>query len=181
MGGNQIDAYDPPRVGSCGISGNRRRPHHHRTDRAGLVYATRDAQDLRCPAGRRPANCPRQRRLVAYSSHARYALPSCLKDWLFTVTDNGIAQCFDARTGGEMERAFAAGRLQASPIAADGKLYSQTSRVSAPSSKPDRASRSWRRNQLDDDNRFAGRVRRQATSRGPRPCIALASNLMASR
>jgi outer membrane protein assembly factor BamB len=44
-------------------------------------------------------------------------------DLLFTITDNGIAQCFDARTGKLHWRERIAGDYKASPLAADGRIY----------------------------------------------------------
>src|SRR5439155_1898453 len=50
--------------------------------------------------------------------------PVAWKDWLFVVTDNGVAQCFDARSGEFLwKERLAAGDYKASPVAADGKVY----------------------------------------------------------
>src|SRR3569833_840438 len=44
-------------------------------------------------------------------------------DLLFIVTDNGIAQCIDARTGEQKWRERHGGKFKASPVAADGREY----------------------------------------------------------
>jgi outer membrane protein assembly factor BamB len=53
--------------------------------------------------------------------------PSMLvvKDELYTVTDNGVATCFNARTGDVHWTKRLAGDFSASPIFADGRLYFQ--------------------------------------------------------
>jgi outer membrane protein assembly factor BamB len=42
---------------------------------------------------------------------------------LYTMSDNGIACCFDAGTGEEKWRARIDGRYSSSPICADGRIY----------------------------------------------------------
>ena len=53
--------------------------------------------------------------------------PSMLavKDELYTVTDNGVATCFDARTGNVHWTKRLAGDFSASPVFADGRIYFQ--------------------------------------------------------
>ena len=53
--------------------------------------------------------------------------PSMLavKDELYTVTDNGVATCFDARTGKVHWTKRLAGDFSASPVFAEGRLYFQ--------------------------------------------------------
>lgn len=42
---------------------------------------------------------------------------------LFTVTDDGIANCYDAQTGKQLWRERLGGNFKASPVVADGKIY----------------------------------------------------------
>jgi outer membrane protein assembly factor BamB len=53
--------------------------------------------------------------------------PSVLvvKDELYTVTDNGVATCFNARTGEVHWTKRLAGDFSASPVFADGHIYFQ--------------------------------------------------------
>jgi outer membrane protein assembly factor BamB len=46
-----------------------------------------------------------------------------LDPYLFTVTDNGIAHCYDGATGQVLGQRRIGGNFSASPVAADGKLY----------------------------------------------------------
>lgn len=45
------------------------------------------------------------------------------KDWLFMITDDGVASCRDAKTGEVLGRARFSGNYWSSPVAADGKIY----------------------------------------------------------
>lgn len=51
------------------------------------------------------------------------ASPIYVKPHLFTVTDNGIVSCLDAKDGKILARKRIGGNFSASPIAANGKLY----------------------------------------------------------
>ena len=49
--------------------------------------------------------------------------PLLVGEELYMVSDNGIASCVDAKTGGELWRARLRGNHSASPIYADGRIY----------------------------------------------------------
>lgn len=51
--------------------------------------------------------------------------PLLVGDELYTVADNGIATCMDARTGNVHWRERLEGNFSASPVCADGKIYLQ--------------------------------------------------------
>lgn len=53
----------------------------------------------------------------------RNASPILVGDEVYTVADNGIAQCIDAKTGKVHWKNRLAGEYSASPIVADGKIY----------------------------------------------------------
>lgn len=52
--------------------------------------------------------------------------PLLVGDELYTVSDNGVASCFDARTGEVHWQQRLGGTYSASPLFADGKLYFQS-------------------------------------------------------
>ncbi|MGH9784356.1 MAG: PQQ-binding-like beta-propeller repeat protein, partial [Terriglobia bacterium] len=49
--------------------------------------------------------------------------PVVLGDYLYMVSDNGIATCLDAKTGKELWRERLNGNFSASPVSADGRIY----------------------------------------------------------
>jgi outer membrane protein assembly factor BamB len=49
--------------------------------------------------------------------------PVLWNDLLFVITDDGIAQCIDAKTGEQKWKERLQGDFKASPVAADGKVY----------------------------------------------------------
>jgi len=49
--------------------------------------------------------------------------PLVAGDELYVISDNGIASCFDARTGKVHWRERLAGSFTASPVYADGRIY----------------------------------------------------------
>ncbi len=78
----------------------------------------------------------------------------CLVVWgdlLFSVSDNGIAQCLDARTGKLLWKERLAGDYRASPLAAEGRIYflntAGLSTVVTASARFEKVSE----NQLDDE------------------------------
>jgi outer membrane protein assembly factor BamB len=127
MGGNQVDAYDPatgkqlwflPDIrGGRTITGP--------TLAHGLVYAT---QGMRGPllAVRPGAGNELSRGAIVWSqteSTPDSPCPVVWKDLIFWVTDNGFAQCCDARTGEPKWKERLGGDFKASPVAADGRVY----------------------------------------------------------
>ena len=127
MGGNQIDAYDPETGKQLwflpGIKGGRTVTGP--TLAAGLVYCTQgkkgpflairlgglgklgtDAIAWTEPQGTPDTPCP-----VVW------------KDHLFWVSDEGFAQCRDAKTGELKWKERLRGDFKPTPLAADGKIY----------------------------------------------------------
>jgi outer membrane protein assembly factor BamB len=77
--------------------------------------------------------------------------PVVLGDWLFTMSDSGIAQCFDAQTGKLHWKQRIGGNFKASPVAAEGRIYFQnTSGLTTIVAASDRYSK-LAENQLDDE------------------------------
>ena len=127
MGGNQLDAYDPASgkqrwylpdlIGGRTVTGP--------TVAHGLVYVTRG---MRGPllAVRPKGKGKLTRRAITWKYRAGTpdaCSPVVWKDLLFTITDDGIARCFDARRGPLKWKHRLPGQYKASPIAADGRIY----------------------------------------------------------
>ncbi len=127
MGGNQLDAYDPATGKQLwflpGLKGNRTITGPTPAD--GMVYAT----------------CGQRRELVAAKPGGAGELPASAVVWktkdgtpdtpcpvvsqglLFYVSDDGIAQCVDARTGEAKWKERLPVGHKASPLAAEGRVY----------------------------------------------------------
>ena len=127
MGANQLDGYDPDDGRQLwflpGLSGGRTVPSP--TAHNGLVYAVRGAQGaLVAVRGGGQGQLPQDR--IAWS-HRQNTPDTCCpvvyQGLLFTVSDDGIAQCLDAQTGQLQWRTRLKGPFKASPIAADGRVY----------------------------------------------------------
>jgi outer membrane protein assembly factor BamB len=121
VGANHIDAYDPTTGRQLwdvpGIEGSRTITGP--TLGAGLVYAT---------GGKRGPLVAAKLGGDIVWKHAQGTpdtpCPVLWKDWLFTVSDQGIAQCFDAHNGELLwKERLPTGDYKASPLAADGKIY----------------------------------------------------------
>jgi outer membrane protein assembly factor BamB len=127
MGANQIDAYDPADgkqqwflpgiVGGRTITGP--------TAAHGLVYAT---QGMRGPllAVRLDGRGKLTSEAVVWKETVGTADSCCpvvWKDLLFWITDNGIVQCHDAKTGQLKWKDRLTGNFKASPVAAEGRIY----------------------------------------------------------
>ncbi|MBI3837234.1 MAG: PQQ-binding-like beta-propeller repeat protein [Planctomycetia bacterium] len=127
MGGNQVDAYDPATgeqlwylaglVGGRTVTGP--------TPGEAVVYVTRG---MRGPLvavklggrGKRPISDI----VWKYDQGTPDTpCPVLWNDLLFTVTDDGIARAFDARTGQLHWKQRLAGDYKASPLAADARIY----------------------------------------------------------
>jgi outer membrane protein assembly factor BamB len=127
MGGNQLDAFDPLTGRQLwylpGIVGGRTVTGP--TVGRDLVFAT---QGKRGPflavrpegEGKLPpaAVVWKQPQGTADSSS-----PIAWQDWVFWITDNGIAQCYDARTGVLQWKERLSGDYKASPVIAAGRMY----------------------------------------------------------
>jgi outer membrane protein assembly factor BamB len=131
MGGNQVDAYDPSTgrqlwylpdiVGGRTITGP--------TVGSDMVYVTpgmrKDLMGIKlAPSLTSSGKLDEQSIAWRYPENTPDSCsPVIWKDLLFVVTDNGIAQCFDARTGAQHWRERLGGNFKASPVAADGRIY----------------------------------------------------------
>lgn len=127
MGGNQLDSYDPTTgqqlwylpgiVGGRTITGP--------TAGVGLVFATQGMKkDLL--AVRLGGQGKLTRRDVVWKETEATpdtCCPVLWQDLLFTVSDNGVAKCFDARTGNIRWKTRLPGGYKASPVAAEGRVY----------------------------------------------------------
>jgi outer membrane protein assembly factor BamB len=128
MGANVLDAYEPTTgqrlwrledlVGGRTVTGP--------TYGQGMIFAT---QGMRGPLvavkiGEQPGEL--SRRDIAWKEEAGTpdsCSPVLWDQWLFTVTDDGIARCFDALTGQLQWKERLPGGYKASPLAADGRIY----------------------------------------------------------
>ncbi|HVX10429.1 MAG TPA: PQQ-binding-like beta-propeller repeat protein [Pirellulales bacterium] len=127
MGGNQLDAYEPESgkqlwylpgiVGGRTITGP--------TVGLGMVFATQGMRkDLL--AVRLGGAGKLTRRDVAWKETEATpdsCCPVLWRDLLFTVTDNGVAKCYDAYTGHQRWKKRLPGDYKASPVAAEGRIY----------------------------------------------------------
>lgn len=127
MGGNQLDGYDPATgrrlwylpgiVGGRTITGP--------TAGAGMVFATQGMRkDLL--AVKLGGEGKLTRRDVAWNETEATpdtCCPVLWRDLLFTVTDNGVAKCYDAYTGHQKWKKRLPGDYKASPLAAEGRIY----------------------------------------------------------
>jgi outer membrane protein assembly factor BamB len=127
MGGNQIDGYDPATGKQLwflpGITGGRTITGPTLGD--GFVYAT---QGMRGPllAIKLDRNGKLESDDVVWKLSQGTADSSCpvvWRDWLFFISDNGIAHCLEARTGTVLWKERISGDFKASPIAAEGRIY----------------------------------------------------------
>jgi outer membrane protein assembly factor BamB len=127
MGGNQLDAYDPATgkqlwflkgiVGGRTITGPALGPE--------LAYVTEGMRGelLAVKLGGTGELTPRSIAWRYDSNTPDTCCPVISENLLFTISDNGIAMCFDARTGRAYWKQRMAGNYKASPIAADGRVY----------------------------------------------------------
>jgi outer membrane protein assembly factor BamB len=127
MGGNQLDAYDPATgkqlwylpgiVGGRTITGP--------TVGQGMVFATQGMKkDLL--AVRLGGDGEVTRRDVVWKETEATpdtCCPVLWQDLLFTVSDNGVAKCYDAYTGNLKWKKRLTGDYKASPVAAEGRVY----------------------------------------------------------
>jgi outer membrane protein assembly factor BamB len=127
MGGNELTAYDPgngkevwklPKlVGGRTVTGP--------TIGEGKVYTT---IGMRGPmlAVKLGSEGVLERSNVAWE-HRKGTSDTCCpvvwENYLFTVTDDGIARCFDANVGAVKWERRLKGEYKASPVAADGRIY----------------------------------------------------------
>jgi outer membrane protein assembly factor BamB len=127
MGGNQLDAYDPKNGTQLwrlpGLTGGRTVTSPTVADE--LIFATRG---LRGPL---LALKPKAERELTFRDIAwtysegspDSASPLVWNELLFTITDDGIARCFDAASGNIKWKERLKGQYKASPVAAEGRVY----------------------------------------------------------
>lgn len=130
MGGNQLDAYDPATgkqlwylpglVGGRTITGP--------TLGQGVVFATTGMrgplQAVNIADGQGKFDPARNVLWKHTTSTSDTCCPVLWGDLLFIVTDNGIASCFNAKTGENHWKERVGGRdYKASPLAAEGRIY----------------------------------------------------------
>jgi len=75
--------------------------------------------------------------------------PIVVGDELYTVSDNGIATCFDARSGSVHWTQRLGGNFSASPVSAAGRIYFQNEEGVTTVIEPGKAFRKLASNQLD--------------------------------
>ncbi len=127
MGGNQLDAYDP-RTGKqvwClpGLVGGRTVTGP--TVGGEMIFSTRGLRgDLLAVRSGGQGELTRQD--IAWTDSQGTPDSCCPVQWktlLFTVADDGIARCFEARTGELKWKRRLTGSYKASPVAADGYIF----------------------------------------------------------
>lgn len=139
MGGNQLDAYDPASGKQLwfvpGLTGGRTitgpvAGHGLAFVTAGMrgpIHGIYLSGDGKLDDGKRLTDGKRDKTdAVAWKEDQSTPDSSCpvlWQDLLFLVTDNGIATCFDARSGQRHWRERLKGDYKASPVAAEGRLY----------------------------------------------------------
>lgn len=131
MGGNQLDAYDP-RDGRQlwflpGLKGGRTVTGPTFAD--GMIYTTRGMRGalIAVPL---PSPTSKLQEITSDKVAWKYdqgtpdtCSPVVWQNWLFTVTDDGIARCFDATNGQLQWKQRLKGGYKASPVAAEGRVY----------------------------------------------------------
>jgi outer membrane protein assembly factor BamB len=126
-GGTQIDAYDPATGKQLwflpNLGGNRTITGP--TLAHGLVYATVGQRGPLLAvrpegSGKLPADA------IAWKQTGSTPDTPCPVVWrelIFTVSDNGVAQCLDAKSGAVKWNQRLSGDYKASPLAVDGRIY----------------------------------------------------------
>jgi outer membrane protein assembly factor BamB len=127
MGGNQLDAYDPATgeqlwylpdlVGGRTVTGP--------TTAHGMIYTTRGMRgDLIAVKPDKAGELTFRDIAWTYGEGTPdTCCPVVWKDLLFTITDDGIARCFDAASGNLKWKERLKGKYKASPIAAEGRIF----------------------------------------------------------
>lgn len=132
MGGNQLDAYDPATGKQLwylpGLVGGRTVTGPTVAD--GIVYATRGMRGASVAVNLEDIARSKSPELEFHKIAWKYdqgtpdsCSPVVWGNWLFTVTDDGIARSFDARTGNLKWKQRIKGNYKASPVAAEGRVY----------------------------------------------------------
>jgi outer membrane protein assembly factor BamB len=127
MGGQMLDAYDPATGKRLwylpGLTGNRLIPSPVAAGE--MIYATQGMREALLavkPAG----DGQRPRKDVVWEfdqGTSDSPTPVVAGEWLFMVTNNGVARCLDAHTGRLWWKERLRGEYRASPLAAEGRVY----------------------------------------------------------
>lgn len=129
MGANRLDAYDPA-TGQLlwllpGLRGGRTVSGPTFAD--GMIYATRG---MRGELFALPLASEAQRERSPHDIAWRQSdatpdtcTPVVWGDLLFTITDQGVAKCYDRHTGSMRWKQRLPGEYKASPLAAEGRVY----------------------------------------------------------
>ncbi len=126
MGGNQLDGYDP-RQGRqlwhlTGLKGGRTVTGP--TFAHGMIFTTRGMRGELLAV--KPEGDGLLNQDVIQWTYDRGTpdtpCPVVWKDWLYTVTDDGIARCLNAKTGKLIWKQRIRGKYKASPIAVHGRV-----------------------------------------------------------
>lgn len=127
MGANQLDGYDPATGKQLwflpGLTGGRTVPSP--TADGGLLYAVRGLRGaLICVQADGQGQLSADRIVWQHRQNTPdTCCPIVYQGLLFTVSDEGIAQCLDAKTGKLQWRKRIKGPFKASPVAAEGRVY----------------------------------------------------------
>lgn len=127
MGANQLDSYDPAtgrqRWFLPGLVGGRTVTSP--TIWGGMILATRGLRGPLVAVKPKPSGELSHREIAwSYSEGSPdSASPVVWGELLFTVTDDGIARCFDAATGNLKWKERLKGQYKASPIAVEGRVF----------------------------------------------------------
>lgn len=127
MGGQMLDAYDPASGKQLwylpGLTGNRTITGPVMAN--DMIYIT---QGMRQPmlAVRPTGEGERPRRDIVWKVEQATPdspTPVVWGEWLYMVTNDGIARCLNAQTGRQSWKERLKGEYRASPIAAEGRVY----------------------------------------------------------
>ena len=127
MGGNQLDSYDPATGQQLwylpGIIGGRTITGP--TVGHGMAFVTQGMRkDLL--AVKVDGSGELSKRSIAWKETEATpdtCCPVLWQDLLFTISDNGVAKCYDAYTGNQKWKKRLPGDYKASPVAAEGRIY----------------------------------------------------------
>jgi outer membrane protein assembly factor BamB len=155
MGANQLDAYDPASgrqlwylpgiVGGRTITGP--------TVGQGMAFVTQGMRKDLLAVEVDGQGELSKRDIVWKETDATpdTCCPVLWRDLLFTISDNGVAKCYDSRTGNLKWKKRLPGNYKASPVAAEGRIYflnlEGLTTVVAANDRYDKLAE----NQLDDD------------------------------
>lgn len=127
MGGNQLDSYDPATgkqlwflpdlVGGRTVTGP--------TVAGDMIFTTRGMKKPILAV--KPTGSGELNHRAIVWDHAEGTPDSCSPvvwgEWLFTVSDDGIARCYHAPSGNVKWKERLGGKFKASPIAAEGRIF----------------------------------------------------------